>query len=372
MNRPTILIIGTNMMNIYNHRLELINRLISLNMNVSVVAPRGGEEQELQRIGVKFIDTPVDNRGTNIIHDVRLLCNLIAILRREKPDVVLTFYTKTNIYGGLACRITATPYIENITGLGSALSGKGLLQQVMIKLYHQAVKAARMVFFQNKPNQKFFEESNITVKKSRLLPGSGVSLDRFKPLEYPTTSDVTFIFISRILKEKGIEEFVEAAKIILQKYPNTKFQVIGPANEEYIDYLNSAQKQGIIQYYGKQFDIKPFIRQSHCTVFPSYYAEGMANVLLESAACARPIITTALPGCGETVDDNVSGYIVKERDAIDLAAKLKKFILLSNNEKKMMGIMGRKKMEKEFDREIVISAYVTEISAILISNKNNY
>lgn len=357
------------MMNIYNHRLELIKRLISLNMNVSVVAPHGGEEQELQRIGVKFIDTAVDNRGTNIVHDICLLWNLIAIIRREKPDVVLTFYTKTNIYGGLACRITATPYIVNITGLGSALSGKGLLQRVMIKLYHQAVKAANMVFFQNQPNQKFFEENKITVRKSSLLPGSGVCLDRFKPLEYPTTHDVTFIFISRILKEKGIEEFVEAAKIILQKYPSTKFQVIGPANEEYLDYLNSAQKQGIINYYCKQFDIQPFIRQSNCTVFPSYYAEGMANVLLESAACARPIITTALPGCGETVDDNVSGYIVKERDSVDLASKLEKFILLSDNKKKMMGIMGRKKMEKEFDREIVIDAYVSEISTILNSNK---
>jgi len=353
------------MMSIYSHRLELIKKLLSLNYRVSIVAPRGGEEKKLEEMGVGFIDTPVDTRGTDLRKDFCLLVGLIRIFRRERPDVVLTFYTKTNIYGGLACRMTGTPYIENITGLGSAVSGGGLMAKAMVALYRQAVKSASMVFFQNRSNYMFFREKGIAMKRSGLLPGSGVSLERFRPMEYPDSSLLEFLFISRVIKEKGIEEYVAAAREIKKKYPDTVFHVIGPCDNGYADWLSAAEREGIIEYHGKQFDVRPFIRRSHCTVFPSYYAEGMANVLLESAACARPVITTALPGCGETVDDGVTGYTVKERDYRDLVDKIERFILLSHEEKRKMGLMGRAKMEREFDREIVTRHYVESIQAIL-------
>lgn len=365
MTNPKILIIGTDTMALYNHRLELISRLLSLGYDVTVVAPSGGEEKGLKELGAKFIDTKMETRGTNPKEDLKLIRTLVSIIREEKPSVVLTFYTKTNIYGGIACRITSTPYIENITGLGSAVSKKGPMQTIMKTLYKSAILKASIVFFQNKSNEQFFKTGSFPVRRSRLLPGSGVCLSRFKPLEYPADGKFEFIFISRVLKEKGIEEYIEAAKIIQRKYPGTLFHVVGPADSELTAYLRNAEKEGVIIYHGKAFDTIPYLKRTHCSVFPSYYAEGMANVLLESASSARPLITTGLPGCGETVDDGISGFVVKERDSNDLAEKMERFILLPYDKKKEMGLNGRRKMEREFDRDIVIDAYVDEIQKVL-------
>lgn len=360
-----IMIVGTNMMSIYNHRLELIKQLLSLKHSVSVATPFSGEEQNLINMGVNCIDVRLETRGKNPFHDLILLKDLINIFKNERPDVVLTFYTKTNIYGGLAARICGIPYIENITGVGSAIANGGLMARLMMTLYSQAVRKAHIVFFQNTQNQSLFHSKNIRMKKVLLLPGSGVSLERFSLVPYPSSDNYNFLFISRVLKEKGIEEFVEAARIIRKEYPQTTFHVIGPYDKEYAEYLMNAEEDGIVKVHGKIFNVGDFIRESHCTVFPSYYAEGMANVLLESAASGRPIITTNLPGCGETVDDGVTGYIVNPRDAYDVAEKIRKFISLSHKEKEAMGLAGRKKMERQFDRRIVVDAYIAEINQIL-------
>ncbi|MDE5886393.1 MAG: glycosyltransferase family 4 protein [Muribaculaceae bacterium] len=360
-----IMIIGTNMMNIYNHRLELVKALLEQNHIVSIVAPAGGEEKELISLGVKFIDTAVDNRGTSLKSDLKLLGTLISILKKERPDIVLTFYTKTNIYGGIACRILKIPYIENITGLGTAICNGGLLSKFMVFLYSLALKSAEMVFFQNSQNLDFFNRTKIRLKDRCLLPGSGVSLLRFKPLPYPKDGPLTFLFISRVLKEKGIYEYVEAARQIKKKYPETLFYVIGPYSDEYKEYLQKATQENVIIVTGKTNDVKRFLQMGHCTVFPSFYGEGMANILLESAASGRPVITTNVPGCGEAVEDGKTGYVVNPRDVHDLELKLEKFISLDRQEKISMGSEGRKKMEREFDRNIVIQAYLKEINKIL-------
>lgn len=360
-----IMIIGTNMMNIYNHRLELINKLLSENMEVIIVAPKGKEIQKLIDKGVVFIDTPVDNRGMNPFKDFKLLMSLYKVLRSKKPDVVLTFYTKTNIYGGIACRLCNIPYIENITGLGSAISNGGLKAKLMKFLYSTAVAEASMVFFQNQSNKEFFRSNRIKIKAYQLLPGSGVSLQRYNLLPYPDDNTIQFLFVSRILKEKGIFEYIEAAKNIRLKYPNTIFHVVGPCDGEYLEFIKDAQERNIIKYHGKLYDLHPIIESTHCTVFPSYYAEGMANVLLESAASGRPIITTNLPGCGEAVDDEITGFVVNEKDAENLSQVIEKFILLTMEEKIKMGKAGRNKMEREFDRNIVVNAYIDAIYHII-------
>ena len=365
-----IMIVGTNMMSIYNHRLELIKQLLTLNHSVSVATPFSGEEQNLINMGVKCIDVKLETRGKNPFHDLVLLKDLVKIFKKEKPKVVLTFYTKTNIYGGLAARICGIPYIENITGVGSAISNGGMMARMMMALYSQAVRKAHIVFFQNTQNQSLFHSKKIRMRKEHLLPGSGVSLERFSFVPYPSSDNYHFLFISRVLKEKGIYEFVEAARIIRKEYPLATFHVIGPYDKEYEDYLNKAADEDAVKVHGKVFNVSDFIRDSHCTVFPSYYAEGMANVLLESAASGRPIITTSLPGCGETVDDGVTGYIVNPRDTNDVAEKIRKFISLSHKEKEAMGLAGRKKMERQFDRRIVVNAYIDEIDEIL-SQKGN-
>lgn len=363
--KKKICIVGTNMMNIYNHRLELIKKLLSLSFDVFVVAPRGGEERKLEEMGVHFIDTPVDNRGTSIKNDLGLLRNLVRIFKKEKFDVVLTFYTKTNIYAGLACRKTKTPYIANITGLGTAVANGGLMGRIMLILYSRAVKKASMIFFQNQQNREFFKDHKIRPEIGRMLPGSGVDLNRYHPLDYPVNDSCEFLFVSRILREKGIEEYVEAARLIKGKNPATKFHVVGPCEESHKQFIEQAEKEGVIVYHGKQFDIHPFLERCHCTVFPSYYAEGMANVLLESAASARPIITTSLPGCGETVEDGKTGFVVEARNADSLAQAMMKFIGLDSEAKKKMGLNGRRKMEREFNRKIVTDAYIEEIQNII-------
>ena len=362
-----IMIVGTNMMSIYNHRLELIKQMLSFNYSVSVATPFSGEEKNLIKLGVKCIDVKLETRGKNPFHDLMLLKDLVKIFKKEKPDVVLTFYTKTNIYGGLAARICGIPYIENITGLGSAISNGGLMSRMMMKLYSLAVRKAHIVFFQNTQNQSLFHDKKVYLKNEKLLPGSGVSLERFPLLPYPKTDEYNFLFISRVLREKGIYEFVEAARMIKRNFPNCKFHVIGPYDKEYEKYLKNAEAEGTIIVHGKVFNVGEFILDSHCTVFPSYYAEGMANVLLESAASGRPIITTSLPGCGETVDNGITGYIVQPQNANDVAEKIHRFLQLSYEEKKAMGEAGRRKMESQFDRRIVVKAYIDEIEEILNS-----
>ena len=278
-----------------------------------------------------------------------------------RPDVVLTYTIKPNIYGGIACRLFKAPYIANITGLGTAVENKGMLQKIAIILYRIAFKDIKCVFFQNEENRRFFIDNNIAVGKDRLIPGSGVNLEHFNVLNYPPDDIVEFAFISRIMKEKGIEQYLEAAEYIKNKYPNTRFHVCGFCEEDYQDRLEEMQSKGIIIYHGMLCDVREILKITHCTIHPTYYPEGMSNVLLESAACGRAIITTNRSGCREIVDDGVSGYLVKQKDSIDLIEKIEQFLALSLEDKKRMGLAGRKKVEKEFDRKIVVDAYMEEI-----------
>lgn len=363
---PKIMIIGTNVMSVYQHRLELIERLLNLGMRVVVVAPEGEETELLKKIGCTQVYTKVENRGSNPVKDMKFLMNLVKIIKSEEPDLVLTFYTKTNIYGGIACRLTGVPYIENITGLGSALANGGLMQKIMTRLYSIAIKEAEEVFFQNTSNMKYFKDKKLWTKSSKLLPGSGVALMRHPYLPYPEyDTKIKFAFIGRILREKGINDFLGASQKIKTKYPNTEFHVVGPSEGEYAELLHDWSSQGLICYHGKLIDMHPVLEHIHCLVYPSYYAEGMANVLLEAAAAGRPLITTTCPGCGETVDDGVTGYMVRSRDVNDLADKMEQFLKLTGDQKKEMGLKGREKMEREFNRNVVVESYIAEIRNVL-------
>lgn len=364
-DQKTVLIIGTNMMNLYHHRIDLINRLLQEKYKVVVAAPEGGEEKELLKIGCEFIPMAVDNRGTNIKNDLALIKNLTKIYRQLKPSVILTFYTKTNIYGGIVARYMKYPYIENICGLGTSLVGNRVLSKIMARMYKMALKNSSHVFFQNKFNISFMKEKKIYSGSHTLLPGSGVSLTRYNILPYPQSNNVEFLFCSRILKDKGIDEYLEAAVKIKKKYPNTIFHVAGPCEPSYVSKINDFNEKGIINYHGKLMNLHPILEKIHCTVLPSYYPEGMANILLESAASGRPIITTTLPGCGETVEDGVTGFTVKEKDSDSVAEAMEKFINLTQQEKEKMGEEGRKKMEREFDRNIITEQYLNHIQDIV-------
>lgn len=358
-----ILVLANNDLGLYNFRKELIEKLIELNSEVYISLPQGPKILELKELGCQYIETAVDRRGINPIKDLKLLLKYIKIIRNIKPDYVLTYTIKPNIYGGIACRITKTKQIANITGLGTALENKGILQKTAIALHRIALKKVKCCFAQNQENLEFLQKQKIARNKLKLIPGSGVNLDRFKLLDYPKESEpIEFLFISRIMKEKGIDQYLETAEYIKNKYPNTKFHILGFCEQEYNEKLNEFQNKNIIEYHGRQDNITPFMQKASCIIHPTYYPEGMSNVLLEACASGRPIITTNRAGCREIVDNGINGYVIKEKDSKDSIEKVEKFINLSNEEKKQMGLAGRRKVEKEFDRKIVINAYIKEIN----------
>ena len=357
-----ILILANKDITLLYFRKELIEKLVAEKNDVTVCFPKSDKVNEFINMGCKFINIKMDRRGTNPVKDMGIIFNYLKILKETKPDIVLTFTIKPNLYGGFACRIKKIPYIANITGLGTALQNEGLLQKLTIFLYHIAFKKIKCCFMQNEDNMKFFEKHKIADGKRKLLPGSGVNLEKYKLLEYPKESDdLEFLFIGRIMKEKGIDLYIETAKYIKSKYKNTKFHVIGYCEQDYEGKLEDLQKEGIIIYHGKQDDMIPFYKLSCCTIHPTYYPEGMSNVLLESAASGRPVITTDKPGCREIVDEGVTGFIVKPQDIETLKIAVEKFINMPYEEKVNMGLAGRKKVEKEFDRNIVIDAYIKHI-----------
>ena len=346
---------------IYNFRRELVERLLFDGYKVYISSPYGERIDDLINMGCEYIEAAISRHGTNLLEELKLLFYYLNLIKKIQPDVVLTYTIKPNIYGGIACRLLGVPYIANITGLGTAVEHDGIMQKITIMLYKIAFKNISCVFFQNEENRQFFVEKNIPMGKDRLIPGSGVNLEHFYVLDYPASDTIEFVFISRIMKEKGIEQYLEAAEYIKNKYPNTRFHICGFCEEDYQDILEEMQSKGIIVYHGVLDDVREILKITHCTVHPTYYPEGMSNVLLESAACGRPIITTNRSGCREIVDDGVNGCLVKPKDTLELIRRIEQFIALDFEEKRRMGLAGRKKVEKEFNRQIVVDAYLEEI-----------
>lgn len=365
--KKKILILGNSHLVVFKFRGELIQKLVFDGHDVVVCFPNGpfGEGEETSRqYGCRFIENKIDRRGTNPLRDVSLIKDYYTIIKKEKPDVVLAYTVKPDVYGGVMCRLLKVPFIPNITGLGKALDEKGLVQKLTIGLYKIAVAKARCVFFQNDSDRAFFDNKGIRYKKGITLPGSGVNLNKFQPLPYPLEEEpVRFIYVARVMKAKGIEEFFEAAHLVREKYSNTEFHICGFCEEDYKEILEKKSASGEVIYHGLVDSVMDYEKSCHCVVLPSFHPEGISNVLLEGAACARPLITTDHAGCRETVDDGVTGFIVRQRDGKELAEKMLQFIALPNTQRKEMGILGRKKVEKEFSRQIVVDAYIKEISA---------
>lgn len=359
-----ILILSNHHAYTYNFRKEIIKRLIDEGCKVYIVLPYGEKVELLKEMGCEFIDLPLDRRGMNPIKDLKLIRSYYDIISEIKPDAILSYTVKPNIYGGIVSRIKNIPFFPNITGLGSAVENESSIQKLIIKLYKVAFKKATCVFFQNEENKNFFLESIFVPDNYRVIPGSGVNIEQFSPLQYPTNESTEFVFISRIMKEKGIDQYLDAATVIKKKYPETNFHILGFCEENYEATLAEMQKKGIIHYHGMQSDVKKFIKKTHCTIHPTYYPEGISNVLLESAACARPIITSNRSGCREVVDEGINGYLIEQQNSQDLIDKIESFLKLSMEDKKKMGLAGRRKVKREFDRDIVVSAYIEEMSKV--------
>ncbi len=284
------------------------------------------------------------------------------MMRRIKPDVVLTYTIKPNVYGGIACWITKNKYITNITGLGTSVENKGFMQKKLsLTLYKIGLKKASCIFFQNKPNQQFFMDKNIIESKTRLIPGSGVNLKQYPFEPYPADQEkINFLFIGRMMKAKGIDELLEAAKQVKEQYTNVHFDLIGGSEEDYFQQLMAYENLGILTYHGQQKDVQSYIKHAHAIILPSHH-EGMANVLLESASSGRPVLASRVTGCIETFEDGVSGMSFRAKHVDCLVEAIIAFIKKPYAQKQSMGIAGRRKMEKEFDRTLVVDAYLEEI-----------
>lgn len=373
-NKKKILILANSDNGLYNFRKELIQELINPGKyltdrvdepaEVYIALPNGKRIDELKELGCKFIDIPIERHGTNPIHELKLYRKYITVLKKIRPDIVFTYTIKPNLYGGMACKKLNIPCLMNITGLGTAVENSGIMQKLIILLYRLAVPSAKKIFFQNSENEQYFADQGLSVEKHCMIPGSGVNLDKFVVSDYPSEETIEFVFISRIMKEKGIDQYLEAAKCIRNKYPYTKFHICGDCEAEYKGRLEQYVNEHIVIYHGRVNDIPEVHKKTHCTIHPTYYPEGMSNVLLEACASGRPIITTDRSGCREIVDNGVNGFIVEQKNSDDLVEKIERFLVLPYEEKKKMGLAGRKKVEQQFDRKIVVKKYVDELTCL--------
>lgn len=358
-----ILILGNSNLVVFKFRKELVQRLVAEEYEVTVAFPNGpfGDgEKSAKEFGCNFIEIDIDRRGTNPLHDIVLFFNFCKIIAKLRPKYVLAYTVKPDVYGGIACTLLGTPILINITGLGKGLVEKGIIQKITVMLYKLAVKNAACVFFQNENDRKYFDDQKIRYKRGEQLPGSGVNLQEFHPFDYPKQDKTVFTYVGRVMKAKGIEEYLAAARHFADR-KDVELHVCGFCEEDYVAAMNEYQAKGLIVYHGLVESVIDYIKNSHCVVLPSFHPEGVSNVLLEAAACARPLITTDHPGCRETVDHGKTGYLVKPRSGEDLIEKMELFIALSPEEKIAMGKAGRAKIEKDFDREIVVEAYMNII-----------
>lgn len=362
--KKRVAVIANNDIGLFNFRREVIASLIQEGYDVNILLPYGDRVKELVDMGCEYYKLSMERRGKNPFKDFALFLNIRKLLLTIKPDVVLTYTIKPNIYGGMASKSLHIPYMANITGLGTAIENKGLTSSFITKLYKVALNRAKCVFFQNAENMKFMQECGIGQQNAVLLPGSGVNLEYHCFEKYPENKDeLSFLFVGRLMQDKGVGELIEAAKILKKDYHNIKFKVVGGCEEGYKGELVKREADKYVELCGHQSEVHKYMKEAHAVVLPSYH-EGMANVLLEAAACGRPVIASNIPGCRESFDENISGYGFRARDVDDLVRVLKKFIELDYSQKEAMGLAGRKKVEQEFDRKIVVEAYKKEIEAL--------
>lgn len=362
MKRPMqILILANHSGGLYDFRKDLIAEL-KTHASVAVAVPHNDRWDELNGLADRVIELPIDRRGMNPLHDGKLFRQYRAILGEIKPDLVLTYTIKPNIYGGLACRMAHIPYAVNITGLGSAIENGGWLKKFVLALYRPALKGAKAVFFENAGNRDTLAATGVVPKgRDVVLHGAGVNLEDYPCQPYPQAGPVRFLFVGRVMHEKGVDELFAAAKRMKQQYgEQVEFHMVGSFEEAYKPVMDQLEQAGVVKYHGYQSDMKPFYAMTSCVVLPSYH-EGMSNVLLEAAASGRPLITSDIPGCREAVENGVSGYLCPAKDADALYEAMRRFAALSVEQRSQMGRCGRERMEQQFSKTAVVAETIKQL-----------
>jgi galacturonosyltransferase len=365
---PKVLILVNDNSTIYNFRRELLARLVTDHYKVFISVPSHPRNSEFVKMGCEVVETGINRFGTNLFEEISVIWKYIQLIRKVKPDVVLTYTAKPNIYGSLACQVCKVPYINNVTGLGSNFQTENRIKKIMLLLQKRAYRKSACVFFQNPGNKKYFEEKKIVGTNTALLPGSGVNLELHQPEPWPEGNTIRFIVVSRLRKDKGFDELFKAIPEVCKQYSNVEFHIVGWfEEEEYRKPLESMQKNFPVIYHGDQPQEKvhELMASCHCLIHPSWH-EGMANVLLEGAAAARPCMASNIHGCKEAIDEGITGFLFEVKNNASLAKAILKFMALPQAKKKEMGQEGRKKMELEFDRNFVVNTYIRQIEKICI------
>lgn len=354
--------------NIYNFRMSLVRALVTKGFEVHAIAPEDAYTQRLMDAGCHHHPVKMDSRGINPVKDLALIFELRGIYRKVRPDIILHYTIKPNIYGSLAAASLGIPTVNNVCGLGTVFLRKNLLSRIALMLYRWSFRFPKKVFFQNTDDRDLFVSKRLIASaQADLLPGSGIDLQRFTPGPLSRNKDFTFLLISRLITDKGVMEYVEAVRKLRAEGIQARFQLLGakdPKHRRGIS-LKTVQKwidENTVEYLGTTEDVQPFIKAADCIVLPSY-REGTPHTLLEAASCAKPIVTTNVPGCHQVVQDHYNGLLCRLRDADDLAAKMKSMSQLDPETLRQFGLNGRRKMELEFDEAIVINRYLDVIAS---------
>ncbi|ASO27812.1 glycosyl transferase [Vibrio anguillarum] len=363
---------------VFNFRHSLIKELLRCGVQLYVIAPEDKFSIKLADMGCQVLDLPMQAKGVNPLADFGLMLRLLRYYREIKPDFIIHYTIKPNIYGSLAAKLAGIPSLAITTGLGYTFVNQNVVSQLARQLYKFAFRYPKEVWFLNEDDRSVFLEHHlIEPDKAVLLHGEGVNLNHFVPSNKPQPDEnIRFLLIARMLRDKGVCEFVEAARQIRKQYPQVIFQLLGDCsvpNPSVIGREEIAQweKEGVVEYLGTTDDVRPIIAQADCLVLPSYYREGIPRTLMEGAAMAKPIITTDNVGCRDVVLDGQTGYLCEVKNALSLAQRCELFLTLSDSEKQAMGKAGRAFMEDKFDEKWVIKQYFATLKRYDVLPANN-
>ncbi len=363
--------------NIYNFRMNFIRALQAEGHEVHTIAPKDDYTHFLTEAGCVHHQVRMDSRGANPIKDSALIFELWSIYKKVRPDVILHYTIKPNIYGTIAASILKIPVINNVCGLGTIFLKNNLVSKIAILLYKWSFRFPKKVFFQNPDDLALFiSKKLIRPEIADLVPGSGIDLSRFAPTEFKRNKSFTFLLISRLISDKGILEYVEAVKKLKTAGIDARFQILGATDPKHkrgikLKVIDSWIRGGTIEYLGTTMDVRGFIQQADCIVLPSY-REGTPRTLLEAASSSKPIIATDVPGCHHVVTDSYNGLLCKLRNAEDLAEKMFTMANYDDETLKRFGQNGRKKVESEFDETIVINKYLHSLSGFPLAQEHAY
>lgn len=361
-HRMKIMVLANFDVGLYKFRKALLERFLADGHEVYIALPNGEYVPRLVELGCTFIETPLERRGMNPAKDISLFHLYCSIMKKVCPDLVVTYTVKPNVYGGMACRKLKIPYAANITGLGTAIEQGGALRTLVLNMYREALKKAKVVFFENTGNRdRLVEFGAVKAEKTHVLHGAGIETTDYPFAPYPPDGQIRFLFVGRIMREKGVDELFSAITRLKQAYGDrVRLDLVGFNEESYEQKIEELQKDGMVRFLGFQDDVQAFYRTAHCVVLPSYH-EGMSNVLLEAGAMGRPLITSDIHGCLEAVNEGISGYLCAVRDADSLYDSMARFVELPYAEKAKMGQASHDHVVERFDKKRVVEDTVRQL-----------